>query len=92
VVKLHHLTCRWRKDRSALKFQYPYGWKSVATVGNNFTWESSTVNICDGICDSCDRCGIETCEFYDISPEATKRFLLANAREHSLEHLLAPSN
>ncbi|MGH9908258.1 MAG: hypothetical protein ACRD8U_22055 [Pyrinomonadaceae bacterium] len=75
-----------------MRFECPYGWKSVAKVGSNFTWESSTVNICDGICDSCDLCGIETCEFHDTSPEATKRFLRANAREHTLEHLLAPIN
>ena len=42
-----------------MQFDCPYGWKSVAKVGSNFTWESSTVNICDGICDSCDLCGIE---------------------------------
>ena len=75
-----------------MKFQCPYGWKSVAKVGDFFTWESSTVNICDGICDSADLCGIDSCEFYDISPEATRRFLRTNAHEDTLEHLLAPIN
>jgi hypothetical protein len=58
----------------------------------NFTWESSTVNICDGICDSCDRYGIESCEFYDTSPEATKRFLLALNYEQSAEFQFAKPN
>ena len=75
-----------------MKFQCPYGWKSVAKVGNNFTWESSTVNICDGICDSCDRCGIESCEFYDISPEATKRFIRALNFEETAEFQFAKPN
>lgn len=50
--------------------------KSVAKV-DNLIWESSTVNICYGICDSCDLCAIESCELYDISPEATRRFIRA---------------
>lgn len=74
-----------------MKFECPYGWKSV-TKCDNVTLESATVNICGGICDSCDLCGTETCEFYDTSAEATKRFLLASAREHSAEYLLAPIN
>ena len=74
-----------------MQFDCPYGWKSVSNFGN-VTFESATVNICDGICDSCDLCGIEACEFYDISPEATRRFLRANAQEHTREHLLAPIN
>jgi hypothetical protein len=74
-----------------MRFECPHGWKSVSKLGN-VTFESATVNICDGICDSCDLYGIESWEFYDdTSPEATKRFLRANAREHR-EHLLAPSN
>lgn len=74
-----------------MKFECPYGWKFVTNC-DNATFESAIVNICDGICDSADRCGIEHCEFYDISPEATKRFLRANAHEHTFEHLLAPIN
>jgi len=62
----------------------PYGWKSVARVGN-VTWEDARVNICDNICDSADLCGNADCEFYDISPEATQRFLQALAKEHTLE-------
>ncbi len=75
-----------------MKFECPYGWKHVGKLGDNITFESATVNICDGICDSCDLCGIKRCEFYDTSREATRRFLRAQAQEHTLEHLLAPIN
>ena len=74
-----------------MKFQCPNGWKSVAKVGN-LTWENSTVNICDGVCDSCDLCGIESCEFYDTSPEATRRFLKALYHEQTAEFQFAKPN
>ena len=51
-----------------MTFDCPYGWKSVNKFGN-ITFESATVEICDGICDSCDLCGVEHCEFDDISSE-----------------------
>ncbi|MGH9970492.1 MAG: hypothetical protein ACREBG_22250 [Pyrinomonadaceae bacterium] len=71
-----------------MRFECPYGWKSVSKFGN-ITFESATVNICDGICDSCDLCGIESCEFYDISPEATKRFIRVLNCEQTAEFLFA---
>jgi hypothetical protein len=74
-----------------MKFQCPHGWESVAKVGNS-TWESSTVNICNGIRDSCDLCGIETCEFYDTSPEDTRRFLKALYHEQTAEFQFAKPN
>lgn len=74
-----------------MKFQCPHGWKSVAKVAN-FTWENSTVNICDGICDSADLCGIESCEFYDTSPEGTRRFLKALYHEQTAEFQFAKPN
>ena len=43
-----------------MKFECPYGCKSVTKPGN-VTFESATVNICDGICDFCDLCGIDHC-------------------------------
>ncbi len=70
-----------------MKVDCPYGWKSVSKLGN-VTFESATVNICDGICDSADLCGIETCEFYDLSPEANRRFARALAYEQTLEYQL----
>jgi hypothetical protein len=74
-----------------MKFECPYGWKSVTKCGN-ITFESATVNICDGICDSCDLCGIDHCEFYDTSPEATNRFLLALNEEQTAEFQFTKPN
>jgi hypothetical protein len=71
-----------------MKFECPYGWKSVTKCGN-VRFESATVTICDGVCDSCDLCGIESCEFYDISPEATS-CLLAQAGEHTPSNVSWP--
>ena len=67
------------------------GWKSVIKCGN-VSFESATVNICDGICDSCDRCGIESCEFYDTSEEATRRFIRALNYEQTAEFQFAKPN
>jgi len=50
------------------------------------------VTICDGICDSADRCGIESCEFYDTSPEGTRRFLKALYHEQTAEFQFAKPN
>jgi hypothetical protein len=74
-----------------MKVECPYGWKSVTKSGN-VTFESATVNICDGTCDSCDLCGIESCEFYDTSPEATKRFIRALNYEQTTEFQFAKAN
>ena len=70
-----------------MKFDCIEGWKHTAKLGN-ITMESSQVTILDGICDSCDLCGIKTCRFYDTSREATHRFQRAQAHEHTLEGLL----
>ena len=74
-----------------MTFDCPYGWKSVAKVGN-VTWENSTVTICDGICDSCDLCRIESCEFYDTSPASTRRFLQALYHEQTAAFQFAKPN
>jgi hypothetical protein len=71
-----------------MKFDCPYGWKSVTNCGN-VTLESATVNICDGVCDSADLCGIGFCEFYDNSPEATRRFISALNYEQTAEFQFA---
>jgi hypothetical protein len=70
-----------------MKVYCPKGWKWTLPLGN-ITIEDHHVNICDGICDSADLCGIAECEFYDISEDATRRFLQAQAKEHSLEGVL----
>jgi hypothetical protein len=74
-----------------VKFECPYGWNSVTNC-NNVTLESATVNICAGVCDSCDLCGIESCEFYDTSHEATRRFLKALYHEQTSEFQFAKPN
>lgn len=51
----------------------------------NNAFEYHRVRICDGVCDSADLCGRSDCEFYDISEEATRRFLQTQAKEHTLE-------
>lgn len=63
------------------------GWVHVTALGS-ITLEDRRVIILDGICNSCDLCGITACRFYDDSPEATRRFLHAQARQHTLEGLL----
>lgn len=80
----------WKERK--MKFICPYGWTHVGKLGSHVRVEDASVDICDGICDSGDLCGITRCEFYDLSPEATRRFLRAQAHEHTLEHLLQPVN
>lgn len=60
------------------------GFKNRMKAGN-LVIEDIRVNVCDAICDKADLCGIEDCEFYDVTPEGTFRFLKANAHEHTLE-------
>jgi hypothetical protein len=74
-----------------LKFECPKGWKSVVKIGS-VTLESATVNISNGVCDSADLCGIESCEFYDTSIEATQEFFRGQKKEQTLEYLLEPIN
>lgn len=70
-----------------MEFDCIEGWKHTAKLGN-MTIEDSRVTILEGICDSCDLCGIKTCRFYDTSREATRRFQFAQAKEHTLEGLI----
>jgi hypothetical protein len=71
-----------------MKRDCPHGFKRVLKIGKNMTWEDSTVDICGGVCDSPDVCGIESCEFYNISQHGTARFMKAAGREETLEGLL----
>jgi hypothetical protein len=70
-----------------MKVDCPKGWKQVMKIGNIII-EDSTVTICDFVCDSADLCGITSCEFYDTSREATRRYIRALNREHTLEGLM----
>lgn len=60
------------------------GFKNRLKTGN-IVLEDVRVNVCAGICDSADLCGIEDCEFYDVTREGTRLFLQTNAHEHTLE-------
>ena len=65
----------------------PQGWKTSIKCGN-FIFEDHTVEICNGVCNFPDLCGITDCEYYDITQEGTQKFLKALAREDSLEGLI----
>ena len=67
------------------------GFKHRNKIGN-VVMEDIRVNVCAGICDSCDLCGITDCEFYDNTPAGTRLFLQANAHEHTLEGLMQKKN
>lgn len=67
-----------------MRIDCPHGFKTVSRLGS-ITIEARTVNIYDGICDRPDLCGIERCEFYDISREGHHRFLQALYRSKTLE-------
>lgn len=68
----------------------PEGWSAVREVKLKHTTvrvHHTKVQIYAGVCDSADLCGIKRCRFYDTSREATRRFMRAQAEEHTLEHL-----
>jgi hypothetical protein len=56
-----------------VRIKCPHGWRSVGKLGE-ITIVNETVEILEGICDRPDRCGISSCEYYDTSREATRRF------------------
>jgi hypothetical protein len=60
------------------------GFKTRLKTGK-LVWEDRRVNVCAGICDAVDLCGIKDCEFYDDTREGTRRFHAALAHEHTLE-------
>lgn len=66
-----------------MNVECPKGWENIIRIGN-ITIEDSIVTICDFICDSADLCGIASCEFYDTSREATRRFIKALNHEQTL--------
>jgi hypothetical protein len=43
------------------------------------------VEVLEGICDAPDLCRFKQCEYYDISKEATRKFLKALAHEQTIE-------
>ena len=69
-----------------MRVNCPHGWKSVDQL-KNIAIEDRRVNICAGICGSADLCGNTKCEYHDTSREATRRFMVANGHERTLEGL-----
>ena len=65
----------------------PQNWKSSLRVNSSLIIEDHQVNICNDICDCADLCGNDDCQFYDLSREASREFMKANAFEHTLEFL-----
>lgn len=67
------------------------GFKSRMKSGN-IVVEDVRVNVCGGVCDSVDLCGVKDCEFYDDTREGTRRFNAALAHEHTLEGMIQTRN
>lgn len=61
----------------------PHGHKWIARLGRALVIERRQVEIIDGVCDSCDRCGFSACEYFDDSPDATRRYCEALGRLHA---------
>jgi hypothetical protein len=60
------------------------GWKLVKQV-DNITLRITPSKSVTAFSDSADLCGMADCEFYDISEDATRRFLQDQRKEQSLE-------
>lgn len=61
-----------------MRIKCPHGWQGITQAGNpklgRITVHHTSVEIYDGICNSPDLCKISTCQYYDTSREATRRF------------------
>jgi hypothetical protein len=71
-----------------MKIDCPHGYSSKSKLGN-ITFEFRDVNIFGNVCDHADLCAIETCRYYDITREGTRRYMEAMlACEASIEKQL----
>ena len=61
----------------------PHGQRWIDRLSRSVTWENRLVNIFAGVCDSCDRCGFRDCEYFDDTPEGTRRFQQGLAQLHA---------
>ena len=59
----------------------PKGCRWISQRGN-LIFENQDVVVFAEVCDHSDRCGMEDCEYFDNSREATRRFLRAQALGH----------
>tara|TARA_B100000614_G_scaffold62310_1_gene55239 strand:+ start:733 stop:984 length:252 start_codon:yes stop_codon:yes gene_type:complete len=53
-----------------------------------FIFENRTVQIFNGVCDHCDKCGVTDCEYFDDTPEGTRKFCQGLAHSHTAEGML----
>lgn len=59
----------------------PEGCRWVSSLGK-LTFERRDVVIFDEVCDHSDKCGVESCRYFDLSEQATIRFCKALALTH----------
>ena len=59
----------------------PQACRWISQVGN-VTFENRDVTIFSDICSHSDRCGMEDCQYFDNSEEATRKFIQAQALSH----------
>lgn len=69
-----------------MKFEYPYGWKSVTKCRQRHVRVRHRQHLRRHL-QLRRLCGIEHCEFYDTSPEATRRFIRTFNYEQTAEFL-----
>jgi hypothetical protein len=60
----------------------PHGHRWIARVSRSVTSENREVNIFAGVCDRCDLCGFRDCEYFDDTPEGTRRYQQGLAELH----------
>jgi hypothetical protein len=56
---------------------------------NNITFEFVDVDIFNGVCDHSDHCDIRDCEYFDDTPEGTRRFIDGMNAAETIEGRLA---
>jgi len=57
------------------------------TSSPGLTVASRVVSVYGGVCDSCDRCGMQSCRFFDDSRDGDRRFAEGLAHSQTLEGL-----
>lgn len=70
-----------------MQIECPHDYKATVKLGA-ITYEEASVEIHGGVCEAAHQCGIERCQFYDVSPEGDARFIIALRRSETLEGYL----
>lgn len=61
----------------------PHGQRWVSRQNRSVVYENRQVDIFGGVCNSCDLCGFRDCEYFDDTPEGTRRFQKGLAELHA---------